>query len=442
MFGLCRIQLPAILAVAVMILSGLPVSAAELPQYAKDIHLGVTTCAGSTCHGATAPWAKSTVLQTEYVTWSRKDEHAKAYKVLLNKESKRIAKNLGIAKAEEADLCLDCHADNVPKNMRGRLFQISDGVGCEACHGGGQRWLGLHVTGIASHADNVKAGLYPTEEPLARAELCLSCHFGDERKLVTHRIMGAGHPRMSFELDTFTWIQPSHFAIDADYAKRKAVANGVQVWAIGQAKSMAARLDVMVDAKRGRDGLFPELITFDCQACHHPLTKPHWTARKTTGLGPGKVRIDDSNAIMLRAISGVVDRDLGARLSKQLHDLHIGTATGPDAFLTAAKALKQTVDGLPARFAKHKFAKADISALAKAILADAEVGEYSDYVGAEQAVMALSAIFSAGERMGLAGLAKATSKPMDEAYAALKSYDDWDYTGFRTAMAKVGDAVK
>ena len=80
---------------------------AQTPQYGQDLHIGVTSCAGSTCHGATSPWENSTVLQNEYVTWSQKDEHSKAYSKLLNEESKRIAANLGLPNAHEADLCLD-----------------------------------------------------------------------------------------------------------------------------------------------------------------------------------------------------------------------------------------------------------------------------------------------------------------------------------------------
>ena len=55
----------------------------------------------------------------------------------------------------------------------------------------------------ATHAGNVARGLYPTSDPVAQARLCLSCHFGNRDKFVTHRMMGAGHPRMSFELETF-----------------------------------------------------------------------------------------------------------------------------------------------------------------------------------------------------------------------------------------------
>jgi hypothetical protein len=80
----------------------------------------------------------------------------------------------------------------------------------------------------ATHAGNVKRGLYPTDEPVAQARLCLSCHFGNKDKFVTHRMMGAGHPRMSFELDTFSQTQPPHFVADADWERRKGAYDGVR----------------------------------------------------------------------------------------------------------------------------------------------------------------------------------------------------------------------
>ena len=86
--------------------------------------------------------------------------------------------------------------------------------------------------------ENLAAGLYPTEQPVARAEKCLSCHFGDDKKFVTHQIMGAGHPRMSFELDTFTAVEPAHFVIDKSYIERKGPVNDVRVWAVGQAVAL------------------------------------------------------------------------------------------------------------------------------------------------------------------------------------------------------------
>lgn len=409
----------------------------QTPQYGKDLHIGVTSCAGSTCHGATTPWENSTVLQTEYITWSQKDRHSKAYSVLLNDASKRIAANLGLANAHQAKICLDCHSDNVSKEKRGRFFQPSDGVGCEACHGGAQRWLGLHVSGVTTHQDNLKAGMYPTEDPVKRAELCLSCHFGDDKKFVTHRIMGAGHPRMSFELDTFTAIQPAHYTVDADYRKRKTVANGIRTWAIGQAIALKRRVDAAADPNRGWDGLFPELVLFDCQACHHPLTAPSWQARPSTGLPPGVVRFDDSNLLMLGIIASHVDGDLGATLKQQTKDLHAAAQKGPDAYKAAANALKDTADGLVGKFSAYAFGKNDIGALMKGVLAQAAASEYSDYAGAEQAAMALSAIASAARSAGMTDLAGLIDAPLGKAFNALEKYDGWDHTGFKAAIAEI-----
>ncbi len=412
----------------------------QTPQFGKDLHIGVTSCAGSTCHGATSPWEKSTVLQNEYITWSQKDRHSKAYVVLQNDASKRIAANLGLPNAHEADLCLDCHADNAPKEKRGRFFQISDGVACESCHGGAERWLGIHISGAANHQDNLNAGMFPTEDPVKRAELCLSCHFGDDKKFVTHRIMGAGHPRMSFELDTFTAIQPAHFVVDDDYRKRKAVANGIRTWAIGQAIALKRRVDAAADPKRGWDGLFPELVLFDCQACHHPLTAPTWQARPSTGLPSGVVRFDDSNALMLGILANHVDSELGATLKKQMKDLHGSTLNGLEAYKTAANALKGTADALVEKFSKHAFGKNDIAALMKGVLAEAAAAEFSDYAGAEQATMALSAISSAARSAGMADLAKRIDEPLGKAYTALAKYDGWDHAGFQAAIAEIGSA--
>ena len=118
-------------------------------------------------------------------------------------------------------------------------------------------------------------------------------------KIVTHGIMGAGHRLV--ELDTFTATQPAHYEIDKDYYERKIVSNGMQTWAIGQALALEKRFEALL--KMGETGgIFPELVLFDCQACHHSLLTQKWQPRPGTGLGPGVVRFDDSNLLMLQII--------------------------------------------------------------------------------------------------------------------------------------------
>src|SRR5438876_3747651 len=173
-----------------------------LPYQMNVKSMGVVNCANSLCHGAVQPWEKANVLQNEYVTWSRVDKHARSYKILFNEQSTRIARTLGLGRASEAKICLACHTHYVAAERRGEGFELDDGVSCEACHGPSEHWLPKHVEDGATHAGNLAAGLYPTDDPVQRARLCLSCHFGNGDRFVTHRIMGAGHPRMSFELDT------------------------------------------------------------------------------------------------------------------------------------------------------------------------------------------------------------------------------------------------
>ena len=407
-----------------------------LPQYADDVHLGVTSCAGSTCHGATSPWKGSTVLQNEYITWDRYDPHSKAYSVLLNDVSKQMAENLGIGKAHEAKICLDCHADNVSEKNRGRVFQISDGVGCEACHGGGERWLGLHVSGVATHQDNIKAGLYPTEDPIKRAELCLSCHFGNDKKIVTHRIMGAGHPRLDFELDTFTATQPAHYEIDKDYYKRKAVSNGIQTWAIGQALALEKRFDALL--KMGETGgIFPELVLFDCQACHHSLMTQKWQPRPGTGLGPGVVRFDDSNLLMLQIIVESIDEERGEALQRKTIQLHKASTANSKEFYAVAESLRDEAKELVSVFAKYKFGKKDVENLLFNLVQRTKETEFFDYVGAEQAIMGITSVLAAADKMGMKKSTKQIQASLDNAYKALENYDSWDYAKFKTAVGKI-----
>jgi hypothetical protein len=415
--------------------------AQELPQFSQDAHVGVASCAGSTCHGAVQPAAKATVLQTEYITWQRQDKHANAYKVLLNDRSKRIARNLGLEAAHTADLCLDCHADN-PQAQRGTQFQISDGVGCEACHGGSARWLGIHVSGLADHAQNVAAGMYPTEDPVARAKLCLSCHFGESRKFVTHRIMGAGHPRMSFELDTFTAIQPAHYEVDEDYAKRKQVASGVRTWAIGQAIQVSELVEAMADPKMGRDGVFPELVLFDCHACHHPMSNLRWEPRASTGLQPGIPRINDSNMLMLRIIADTVAPEQGKKLREQVLALHQASVTGPEAMTSAAKAVKATADALVDTFAKHNFGGDDVKSLMAGVIDNGLAGEFVDYAAAEQATMATGSLLATWRKLGMDEAAfNRVNGALDKAYEAVENDESFKPTTYRSALQGLKDAL-
>lgn len=389
---------------SLLFLLGQPVEAdaQALPENGEDMHLGVASCSSSTCHGSVAPLVTTTVLQNEYTVWSENDKHARAYSILLNDESKRIARNLGLESAETADICLDCHADNVPAERRGPKFQLSDGVGCEGCHGGSERWIEVHKVSETreGHQRNLSNGLYPTEDPKARAKLCLSCHLGTEDKLATHRIMGAGHPRLSFELDTFTYIEPAHFAVDEDYIARKNPSNGAKIWAIGQAIAVSETMDAVLAPNHNKNGLFPELFFFDCHACHKPMSANRWQERASLGLGPGVIRFNDSNLIMLRIVAAAVSADLGDKVAKTGRALHQASQRGAQAWSDAAAAMRSVANEAADAFAAHEFGESTMRKVLRGLVREGERGEYIDYVAAEQTTMAISTI---GQAMAVGG---------------------------------------
>ncbi|HEX4918811.1 MAG TPA: multiheme c-type cytochrome, partial [Limnobacter sp.] len=252
--------------------------AQTMPHQSPHQSVGTVNCASSTCHGSIAERTATPVLQNEYTTWLREDPHTQAYAVLKNAQSQRIAKNLGLAQpAHEAKVCLDCHSHNVPASKQGPRFDKSDGVNCEACHGPAEKWIKTHVEPKASHAKNIENGLYPTSDPYAAAKLCTSCHVGDSSRPITHQIMGAGHPRISIEVETFMALEPPHYRIDEDWVKRKGAYDAGKIWAMGQFASSANLLELIADTKRNRQGIMPELMMFDCHACHSPMSKKDWS---------------------------------------------------------------------------------------------------------------------------------------------------------------------
>ncbi|MDX1570648.1 MAG: multiheme c-type cytochrome [Xanthomonadales bacterium] len=404
--------------------------------------MGVATCASSTCHGATQAFRDSNVNQNELSVWQNEDPHANAYKILLDPASEAIASKLGIGPAHEADMCLDCHADNVPESARGEKFTITEGVGCEACHGGAENYLSSHATGSATHAENLEAGLYPTEDPSQRAELCLSCHQGNKNQMITHRIMGAGHPRLQFELDNFTWMHP-HFEVDEDYVERKGPYDGAVNWGVGQGVAAITQLETLLDDQAGWNGIFPELVLFDCHACHRSMFKTQWVPRPSTGLGPGVVRYNDASLLMVRHVAAHVDAAAAEAIAQQTRDLHGAMRKGRAETEQAARRLLESVSAMVPRLEDTEFDSSAIRAMFEGLVKDGARGEFRDYAAAEQAALAVDTVLIAFEDNGVIS-AEEGERLRQEAsalYDATRSEDDYRQSEFVAALKKLSAAV-
>lgn len=372
-----------------------PVASAQLPQHSTAIHEGVATCAASQCHGSAAPREGSNVMQNEYVTWTQNDPHARAYETLANDLSRSIAARLGLPSAQTAGVCLDCHADNVSADKRGERFQLTDGVGCEACHGGAGTWLATHHNVPAvTHEDNVAAGLYETDDPGRRAELCLSCHLGTRDKFATHRIMAAGHPRLSFELDTFTELwrtagrQP-HYRVDEDYRARKSAERHSYTWAVGVLAESRQRLALLLDPQFAGNAMFPELGLYDCHACHRTMKSVQWRRLPRHGdAGPGVPFVNDGALLMSLAIARAVAPGSADELQVALTGLHVAGASSVVEIRAAARQLDNLLRTIESGVSPEAIGNRG-DALLREILASAATGNFLDYASAEQAFMAV-----------------------------------------------------
>lgn len=418
-----------------LVLCNLAASAQTLPDKSRDRTLGVVNCASSLCHGSIAAWNGSPVSQNEYVVWSRLDKHARAYNLLLNEKSRRIAANLALPQpAHQSKICLDCHAHN-PATPAAPAHKQTDGITCEACHGPAERWIAPHTAPDASHRGNIANGLYPSDQPLARAKLCLSCHFGTADKYVTHRIMAAGHPRMSFEMETFTNLQPAHFKVDTDYLQRKGGVDGVRIWAIGQAVAVATQIDILLDPKRGRDGAFPELTLFDCHACHHPMADTRWKPHTAFGrsISPGLVRLNASGMLMLRLVLRQTDPALGERFTQAVLQLNQAVA-GTGDMGERALAVKALADEAARRIAGTGVTNDNLRAMALALVDDGLAGAYADYAGAEQAAMALGSVVNTLHRLGQLPSAASLNKGLSQLRAGLVKDEAYDPADFQARL--------
>ncbi len=262
-----------------------PAPAAVAPPIAggqPGFYLGMGTCLASGCHGSPRARAGDTVLGNEYFTWLRQDPHQRAYNVLFDGRSQRIAANLRLGAAHTAQRCLDCHALAVPaEKLRGSLA-LEDGISCEGCHGPASGWRDGHTDPSWTHADSLAKGLVDLPSPAVRARTCLGCHLGQGARTVDHELIAAGHPALTFELETWGLATTPHW--------KPRPGTGAATWAVGQAASFRRGLEEL--ARRARSERWPDFVDFSCYSCHHSLKDERWRkadafrGRERIGLPP------------------------------------------------------------------------------------------------------------------------------------------------------------
>ena len=255
-----------------------------------------TSCAAASCHGGGAIGK----VGSEHSTWApeafpegKQDPHAKAYRVLFNPVSTEMAKKLGYPNAHTAAVCLKCHAVETGGDPETRDQVLAEGVGCSACHGPADKWIGAHYLpewkALSNREKWEKYGFVPAGNLVARTLNCAGCHIGDAERDLNHDLYAAGHPRITFEA--------ARLHNQDDYRKHWAEKAPqpdfeVRLWLVGQAASLRAATHLLHQrAERAVGGdpktPWPEFAGYSCYSCHQKVGDPDERNGASTTKRPG-----------------------------------------------------------------------------------------------------------------------------------------------------------
>ncbi|PZR77288.1 MAG: hypothetical protein DLM73_00020 [Chthoniobacterales bacterium] len=184
--------------------------------------VGALGCKSSSCHGGAGP------KRSQYITWSQKDFHTKAYAVLLDSRSERIAEGLGISAAPTSARCTVCHSplQSVAPSRLTSTAHPDEGVSCETCHGAAGGWLRGHTRTDWTYNTRVSAGMRDLRSLYVRASACAACH-----QNLAPELLKAGHPDLFFELDSQSVAEPKHWRDEEAWS-------GLREWLTGQAVAL------------------------------------------------------------------------------------------------------------------------------------------------------------------------------------------------------------
>jgi hypothetical protein len=211
----------AFAAVAVY-LAGSSAAEANAAPLRADQFIGAAGCKSSSCHGGAGE------KRSQYLTWVQQDFHARAYAVLINARSARMAEALSLPAAQTSDRCTVCHSpfQSIAPARLAKAAQADEGVSCENCHGAAGQWLRGHTRKDWTYAMRVGAGMRDLRNFYVRANTCVACHQNLEADL-----LAAGHPELTFELDGQSVAEPKHWRDEDPW-------NGPRTWLVGQAVAL------------------------------------------------------------------------------------------------------------------------------------------------------------------------------------------------------------
>lgn len=417
-------------------------------------YIGPGSCAATSCHGSVKPVANSRILQNEYSTWILKDKHSRAYQALTGDVGERMARILKLgAKAEDVPKCLACHALSPPAELRGRPFEITEGVSCENCHGPAQGWLGQHTARDSpeKHAQSVALHMTDTRNVIARTEKCLECHLGTSQKFVDHEMIAAGHPDLFFELDSFSAIMPRHWNQPRQTASNQPAEDpnwaSVRDWSTGQAVQLRKSMDRLIwrakNERYDKKDVWPEYSELSCFACHHSLgaAKDSWRQEHGyAGRRAGDPAYNTSRSIVFHLLARQVDQAAAQDLERQVTAVADEMSKlNPDrnAVAAAAGAAAPLAQRIAERLASLEYNQDLALKMLQQISADSENISLADERAAEQAAMAIDSLYIAYSKQAKPANAAEVRAAINALFQQLENPSAYNANQFASALRRL-----
>ena len=435
-----------------------PVAAGDTNQAAGAVepgkYIGPGSCAATSCHGSVKPIAGSRILQDEYSTWIVKDKHSRGYQALTGDVGERMARILKLStKSEDAPKCLACHALYPTPELRGRAFELADGVSCENCHGPAQAWLGQHTArdSIEKHAESLRLHMTDTRNAIVRTQKCLECHLGTKEKFIDHEMIAAGHPDLYFELDSFSAVMPRHWKTPRESADGKpledAAWTGVRDWSAGQAVQLRAAMERLTWRAKGerfdKKDVWPEYSELSCFACHHALgpAKDSWRQEHGyVGRRPGDPAWNSSRYTVFRLLARQADATSAQDLDRQLAAISDEMSKlSPDRSVVASAATSAApfAQRIAERLATMPYDQDLTLRMLQRITEDAENIALSDERAAEQATMALDSLYIAYSRDAKPANAAEVRAAINGLFQQLENPSAYNADQFASALRRI-----
>jgi hypothetical protein len=250
--------------------------------------------------------------------------------------------------------------------------------------------------------------------------------------------MGAGHPRLSFDLLAFGVNQPFHYAVDEDYRNRKATYDDIQTWLSGLATQSRLTLDLMAGPVFPSTSLMPELALYECHTCHRPMDGNQWRvdSKYAASLPSGSVRLNDGALQVFIVAMEVINPSAADAILGGLNELHSASMKSKSGVQQQASKLAQVMSGLDLALADRNYSAGEVAALRQHLLTAASEGEFHYYNAAEQSFLAVETLLIAG------GDSAVAAKELDRWYATMADENRFDANLFAKVAGTVLGAFK